>query len=153
MSAEERDDHSRNDIEYALGRLLPKPVPPGLRERVIGSAFQTRKNSVLTPQLRIVAVTCSILLVAVLLLEPLSSRWEAARLAALLDGRPASPATGEEAAEFAEVLGLRGREADRMAKLQAMTAPALRKERMGDFIEAQKRLKGWLENETSEDIN
>ncbi|MBE3112894.1 MAG: hypothetical protein IMZ46_20675 [Acidobacteria bacterium] len=143
-------DHDRDDIEESLARLVPKPASPGLRQRVLDSAIEVRKNAAMTPRMRTVAVVCSILIVAVLAIEPLVGRHEAARMTALLDGRSSARAAGEEAYDLAEVLGVQGSEADRMARLQIMAASASREDRVSDFIEARKRLKGWLKNETSE---
>ncbi|MBE3131566.1 MAG: hypothetical protein IMZ54_12745 [Acidobacteria bacterium] len=146
-------DHDRDDIEESLARLVHKPASPGLRQRVLDSAIEVRKNAAMTPRMRTVAVVCSILIVAVLAIEPLVGRHEAARMTALLDGRSSARAAGEEAYDLAEVLGVQGSEADRMARLQVLAASASREDRVSDFIEARKRLKGWLKNETSEDIN
>lgn len=74
-------------------------------------------------------------------------------MAALLDGRSSARTAGEEASDLAEVLGGQGSEANRMARLQVLAASAVREDRERNFIEARKWLKGWLENETSEDIN
>lgn len=146
-------EHDPDDIERSLGQLVPKPAPPGLRERVLDSAIEVRKNAAMTPRMRTVAVVCSILIVAVLGVDPLISRHEAARMAALLDGRSSARTAGEEASDLAEVLGGQGSEANRMARLQVLAASAVREDRERNFIEARKWLKGWLENETSEDIN
>ncbi len=153
MTIDERDECSRTEIEKALGQIVPEPPPPGLRQKVLGAAFEARGNAVLTPGLRIVAVACSILLVIILGVDPILRRSEFARMAALLDGRSAAPPTVEDAADLAEVLGGQGREANTMARLQVAAASAVRKNRERDFIEARKRLKGWFENETSEDLN
>jgi len=89
-------------------------------------------------------------IVAVLAIEPLVSRHETARMTALLDGRPSARTVGEEAYDLAEVLGIQRSEADRMARLQIMAASTRREDRVSDFIKARTGLKGWLENETSE---
>jgi hypothetical protein len=140
------------DTEGELRRLVPKPAPPGLRQKVLSTALEARRNAVLTPGMRKLAVACSIVIVAVLAIEPLVGRYEAARMAALLDGRSSARTAGEEAPELAEVFGGQGSEANRMARFQIMAASAVREDRERDFVEARKRLKGWLENETFEDI-
>jgi hypothetical protein len=139
--------------EGELRRLVPKSAPPGLRQKVLSTALEARMNASLTPGMRAMAVACSIVIVAVLAIEPLVSRYEAARMTALLDGRSSARTAGEEAYDLAEVLGIQGSEADRMARLQIMAASTRREGRVSDFIKARKGLKGWLENETSEDIN
>ncbi len=141
------------DTEGELLRLVPSIVPPGMRRRVLDRALETRLNAGLTQGMRALAVACSIAIVAVLAIEPLVSRHETARMTALLDGRSSARTAGEEAYDLAEVLGIQGSEADRMARLQIMAASASRKDMVSDLIKARKGLKGWLENETSEDIN
>lgn len=138
------------DTEGELRRLVPSTVPPGMRRRVLDRALEARLNAALTPGMRALAVACAIVIVAVLAIEPLVGRQEAARMTALLDGRSSARTAGEEAYDLAEVLGVQGSEADRMARLQIMAASASREDRVSDFIEARKRLKGWLKNETSE---
>ena len=141
------------DTEGELRRLVPKPAPPGLRQKVLSTALEARRNAVLTPGMRALAVACSIVIVAALAIEPLVGRHEAARMTALLDGRPSARTVGEEAFDLAEALGVQGSEAARMVRLQIMAASASRQDRVSDFIEARKGLKGWLENESQEIIN
>jgi hypothetical protein len=138
------------DTEGELRRLVPSTVPSGMRRRVLDRALEARLNAALTPGMRALAVACAIVIVAVLAIEPLVGRHEAARMTALLDGRSSARTAGEEAYDLAEVLGVQVGEADRMARLQIMAASASREDRVSDFIEARKRLKGWLNNETSE---
>jgi hypothetical protein len=138
------------DTEGKLRRLVPSAVPPGMRRRVLDRALEARLNAALTPGMRALAVACSIVIVAVLAIEPLVGRHEAARMTALLDGRPSARTVGEEAFDLAEALGVQGSEAARMVRLQIMAASASRQDRVSDFIEARKGLKGWLDNETSE---
>jgi hypothetical protein len=138
------------DTEGELRRLVPSTVPPGMRRRVLDRALEARLNAALTPGMRALAVACSIVIVAVLAIEPLVGRHEAARMTALLDGRQTISATGEAPSELAEILVVKGREGDRLARLQALAASAVREDRERDFVEARKRLKGWLKNETSE---
>ncbi|OGD21709.1 MAG: hypothetical protein A2Y70_03630 [Candidatus Aminicenantes bacterium RBG_13_64_14] len=78
-------EHDPDDIERSLGQLVPKSASPGLRERVLDSAFEARKYAALTPRMRLVAVVCSILIVAVLGADSLLGRHESAQIAALLD--------------------------------------------------------------------
>jgi hypothetical protein len=138
------------DAEGELRRLVPSTVPPGMKRRVLDRALNARLNAALTPGMRALAVACSIVIVAVLAIEPLVGRHEAARMAVLLDGRQTISATGEAPSELAEILVVKGREGDRLARLQALAASAVREDRERDFVEARKRLKGWLKNETSE---
>ena len=141
------------DVEKDLERLAPVAAPPGLRERVMDRAVQSRKGAALTPRLWILAAACSIVIVALLAIDPLMARHEDARLAAVIDGRQTSRPTGKEAADVAEILDGYGTEGTRMARLRSITAAALRKEQGRHFAEARMRLKEWLDNETYEDLN
>jgi hypothetical protein len=140
------------DTEGELRRLVPSTIPPGMRRRVLDRALEARLNAALTPGMRALALACSIVIVAILAIEPLVGRHEAARMTALLDGRSSARTAGEEAYDLVEVLGVQGSEANRMARFQIMAASAVREDRERDFVKARKRLKGWLENETFEDI-
>lgn len=157
MKTDRRDDHGRDvseagaaAIERELRRFAPAAVPPGLRGRVVDRAAETRRGALLVPWMRVSAVTCSVLIVTVLVAEPLIGRHEEARLAALLDGRNAAAAPGEKAPELAEAVFGLGAEADRLALLQTMATSAMRQNERRRFFEARKGLKGWLEDETSE---
>jgi len=151
-----RDDRGRDvlrdgttGVERELRRLVPAAVPPGLRGRVVARAAEARRAALLAPWMRVSAVACSVLIVTVLVADPLISRHEEARLAALLDGRSAAEAPGHTVPELAEVLG-QGAEAGRLARLRTMAASAVRKNEQRGFFEARKGLKGWLDDETSE---
>lgn len=138
------------DIEGELGRLAPGSVPPGLRDRILDRAGEARKSAVLTPGLRALTVACTVMIVAILVIDPLVGRHEAARLAALLDGRAsAAPAENTEASVLAEVVGGTG-EATRLARLEIFAAAAARRDLERQNTEARKWLKGWLVDETSE---
>lgn len=141
--------HGLPDIEGELGRLAAGPVPPGLRERVLARAVGARKGSALAPWMRALAAACAVLIVAILVIDPLVGRHEAARLAALIDGRSAAPAASQ-ASELVEVFGGKDNEAEQMARLLLATAAVARKDREHRVTEAWRRLKGWLEDETSE---
>ena len=143
----------RNEIERDLERLRAKPMPSGLRERVLDSALKARERTVLTPRLRVAAAACSILIVAVLGADRLLGRREAFRLTALLDGRPTAGTAREETSELEELLGGLGSEADMIAGLQARTVDAVRGDGERRFNEARKMLEGWLKNETFENID
>jgi hypothetical protein len=151
-----RDDERKDagfdlvDIEKDLGRLAPVDSPAGLRVRVMDRADRARERAALSPRMRILAVACSIVIVAVLLTGPLIGRHERIRLAALLDGRSAAPAASQ-ATELAEVLVGEDSQAERMVRLRLAAASAARKEQAYQVTEARRWLKGWLEDETSED--
>lgn len=142
------------DIEAELGRLTTVPVPPGLHQRVMDRACESRRYALLSPGMRIAAVTCSVLIVALLAAEPLLGRHEAARLASLVDVRVRPGPAGEPSAVLAEVLGGIGEaaEAAQMARREIIAAASARREQERQFTEARKWLKGWLAHEAFEDL-
>ncbi len=151
MSAEQRDEREQAEMEKLLGRLVPDPALPGLRERVLGAAVGARRSAALTPGLRRLAVACSIVIIAVAVAGPLVGKHEAERLAAVLDGRSRASRAESPEPEFAELLGGDERGANRLAVLQAFAASAARADRPTKLVEAFERLKGWLNDETLED--
>jgi hypothetical protein len=116
-------------------------------------AREYRGKALLSPGMRFVAVTCSALIVAVLMIDPLIGRHEAARAAALLDGQSSARVATEEAARLAEALGGQGIEIGGIVRLEVMAAAAAREDRGRIFFEARARLKGWLNNEASENLD
>jgi len=140
-------------IERGLARLASAPVPSGLQGRVIDRALEARRGAALTPRLRTLAAVCGLVTAAVLVIDTLAVRRETVRLAALLDGLSPVRTAASENLELVELLGGHEREAGRISRLQAMAASAARNEQKGDLIEARARLKGWIEHETSENIN
>jgi hypothetical protein len=146
-------EHDPDDIEESLGRLVPKPAPSGLRQRVLASALESRKNVAMTPRMRLVASVCLMLLIAILGVEPLIMRHESARMAALLDGRSPTQTVAEEASELADMMGGQVGEVQALMRLQIMASSGIREAEFRDGLEARKRLKGWLENEGQEILN
>ena len=142
------------DIEVELGKLAPVPVPQGLRQRVQDRARLFRGKALLSPGMRIAAVTCSVLIVVLLAADPLLDRHEATRLASLIDTRLQSGPSGETPAVLAEVLGGTGdaEEAARMVRREIIAAASARREQERQFTEARKWLKGWLAHEAFEDL-
>jgi hypothetical protein len=139
------------DVERELGRLAAAPVPAGLRGRVLDRAFEARARAVLTPGLRRLAVACLAVIVAVAALGPLVGRYEAARLAALLDGRMPAPQAEGLAPELAELLAGDEKGAVSSAARQALAASAVRADRATNLFEVRERLKGWFSDEDLED--
>ena len=146
-------EHDPDDIEESLGRLVPKPAPSGLRQRVLASALESRKNVAMTPRMRLVASVCLMLLIAILGVEPLIMRHESARMAALLDGRSPTQTVAEEASELADMMGGQVGEVQALMRLQIMASSGIREAEFRDGLEARKRMKGWLENEGQEILN
>lgn len=133
------------EIDKELGRLVPKPMPPGLRERVLRPALQARRKAALSPGMKWAAAVGLAVIAAVLMIDPVVGGWESARLAALLDGRPAGPAAGEAAIELAETAGLTAREADRLARLldSASSAAQVQRQRnLGETLKGAERMIG-----------
>jgi hypothetical protein len=100
--------------------------------------------------MRVAAAACSVLIAALLALDPLLSRHEEARLKAMLDGRFEAATASEPAAELAEV-GLGQGALARRWDGQGPAVAAARTSNEKDSLKALERLKGWLEHETSED--
>lgn len=140
-----------SDVETALGRLAAAAAPPGLRRRVLDRAREASGNAVLAPWMRVAAAASSVLIGLVLAVDPFIGRYVQARLAASIDLRPFARPASESRSELDDILAVGAREADRIVRLQALTAPAGRGETPGDLIEIYKNLKGWLDYETSED--
>jgi len=141
------------DVERELGRLMIVPVPPGLRQRVLDRAAEARCRTVLTPGLRRLAIAAAALIIAVLVADPILSRHEAVRMSALLDGRTAAAAAPEVSSELAEALGGQASGLDQLARLRTLARAAAGEASVRDLVTAHERLKGWLNHETSEDLN
>ena len=154
MTDQGRKDFERDvmDIERDLERLKPVAAPADLGRRVLDRAAEARKSAALSPKMRVLAAACSIIIIAVLGLDPLIVRHEAAWMAALFGGRPTSLPSREAPSELAEVLTGGGRDAERLARVELTAAAAARKGQARQVREAWRRLKGWLDDETFEDL-
>jgi hypothetical protein len=104
--------------------------------------------------MRIAAVACPILIIALLTADPFLNLHEGARLAAAVDGQGRPGPEAEASAVRAEVLGGIGdaAEAARMARREIIAAAAARKEQERQFTAAWERLKGGSAHEAFEDI-
>ena len=144
----------RPDVERALGGFRPVTAPPGLRERVLARAMEARSDAALTPPMRLLAAVCALVVALVIGIEPVMGRLETARLAALLDGLPPASPEDRPMPELAEALGgPAGGPEERLARFRAAAASTAREARRTEFSEVRERLKGWLDNETSEDLD
>ena len=137
-------------IEHELRRLVPVPVPPGLRSRIVARASEARRGALLRPWMRVATAACSVLIAALLALDPLVSRLEEARLTALLDGHSAVASRTDIAPELAEAGLGPGTEAEHLARLQDLAASRVRKSMEKEAVEALERLKGRWEYEAAE---
>jgi TPR repeat protein len=141
------------DIERQLKQLDPRPVPPGLCERMLGSATEAGKNTALSPRMRVAAVALTILLVAALGINLFIGGQEKARLAILLEGPALSVPAGPEASliwtELAADLG----DIDRCRRVGlALSRSRGRGDPRKALLEARDRLKGMIEHEDPENI-
>lgn len=141
------------DFERFLKRLVPKPVPPDLRHRVIVSAFEARNNKAMTPGRRAAFAVCVVVLTVVLTADSLIMRRESASLTARLDGRSFVLTFEDEALFIGEILGIAGDQNTMAARARMATAAYLRQDVVRQRREASKRLKGWLEHESLADLN
>jgi hypothetical protein len=140
-----------DDIEKSLDQLVQLAVPPGLGGRVVGRALEARKNAAMTPRMRIVAVVCSILIIAVLGADSLLGRHESARIAALLGG-PGVSAPVEE-----DVRLLWGEVGGDLGDLDKLRKEGILLSRLGSrggagraYLEARDWLKGMFDHEDPE---
>lgn len=141
------------DVEGGLGRLAAIPVPPDLRQRVLEQAKGARRNTALTPGMRRLAVVCSALIVAALVIDPLIVRRETARMAALL-GVPgaAEPALREADSLWAE-LGVDTGDIDRaLSRGIARFGSTGSEASLRDHLQARDRLKGMTDYEDTEGL-
>jgi len=148
------EDH--DDIERDLKRLVPVSLPAGLRQRILTASVESRKNAPLPPCMKWAAVTCAILIVAVLGADRLAGSHEAVRMAALLNAGSAIDEEGMarmEASDLAELAGIQGSEAAKLIRFQARITSSVREERQRRIGEVLKGLRGWSEYETSENFN
>jgi hypothetical protein len=154
MSAGQRDDRGQTEMEKLLGRLVPDPAPPGLRERVLGAAVGARRSAALAPWMRMSAAACSVVIVAVLGIDPLVGRRETVRLAAFL-GVPGTtePMARESDSLWAE-LGVDTGDIDRILLRGIVVSGAKGRESyLKDHLHARDRLKGMIDYENAEDLN
>jgi hypothetical protein len=138
------------DIERSLARLAPKPVPDGMRQRILSSAYEAGGSRALTRGRLVTAAVCAAVLAAILTADRLVARRESARWAALLDGRSPVQSIEDPASILAEIMGT-GAEKDVAALRSRMLASTRIRPQVPEMREALKRLKGWLEYETPED--
>jgi hypothetical protein len=144
-------EDKREDIERSLARLVPKPVPNGISQRVLNPAYEAGKKRILTRGWLIAAAVCAALLAAVFIADAFIARHESVRLAALLDQRSPARSIEDPTFTFMEILGI-GADDD-LAPLRLIMLASIRiRQYAPDRHEALKRLKGWLEHETPEDL-
>jgi hypothetical protein len=75
------------DIEKRLQSVKLTPVPPGLREKVLGAALERKEATAwTTPLLRKCLVGCGLVLTIVFIADAGAGRTQNARVQAILDG-------------------------------------------------------------------
>jgi hypothetical protein len=97
-----------NDIvEHRLKRLDIKPLPPGLRERILEAAATRRRETAwTTPGLRWALAACAAVLAVIFLMDAALGRRQQARLQVLLDGsQRIQSQAADETRLLAEALG------------------------------------------------
>lgn len=140
-----------DDIEKSLARLVPRATPPGLGLQVIARALDSRKNAVLTPRMRAVALVWAVLTLVAVIGDAVVSKRQSGRIAALLGGPGVSKPAGEEArllwAEIGSDLG----DLDKFRREGiALSRLGSRHDSRWAFIEARDRLKGMIDHEDPE---
>ena len=144
-------EHYPDDIEQSLGRLVPKPAPSGLRERVLDSALESRRNAALTPRMRAVAAVCFVLTSLVLIGDAVVSKRQSGRITALLGGPGVSkPAVDEARLLWAEL----GSDLGDLDKLRregiALSRSGSRDDSLRALFKARDELKGMIDHEDPE---
>lgn len=81
-----------------LERLSPKPLPAGLKEKIMAAAYQKRRKSlVITPALQIAYFLCFLLIALALVFDNIMTKSENERLTAVIDISQNSEAVKENA--------------------------------------------------------
>jgi hypothetical protein len=142
------------DVERELARLTGATVPPGMRQRVLDRATGARRDTALTPGMRGMAVVCSALIAAVLVIDPLIVKHETARLAALLGVPEITEPTARESDSFWAELGVDPGDIDRTL-LKGIVASGAKGRgfNLKDHLHARDRLKGMIDYENAEGLN
>lgn len=101
------DPAQEREVERFLRSIVPRPAPPGLREKVLVRARGERQaRAWTTPLLRACLAACGALLVLALVTDAFLSRQQTRRIQALLDGTGTSQIDfGREGADLAAELG------------------------------------------------
>jgi hypothetical protein len=99
----------RSDVEKKLAGLAARPVPPGMRDRVLGAARAARAKDAIPPGAWLAAAACALLIVAALGADAVLARRQAAGIASLLDGRSTEKSAGlkDWGADLPELAGIR----------------------------------------------
>lgn len=142
------------DVERELARLTGATVPPGMRQRVMDRATGARGDTALTPGMRGMAVVCSALIAAVLVIDPLIGKHETARLAALLGVPVITEPASQESDSFWAELGVDKGDIDRILLRGIVVSGAKGREfNLKDHLHARDRLKGMIYYENTEGLN
>lgn len=140
-----------DDIEKSLARLVPKPGPHGLRQRIIGHALKARKKAVVTPRMRALAAICLVLTSIVMVGDAVVSKWQSGRIAALLGGPVVSKPAGDEARLLWVELGADLGDFDKFRREGiALSRLRSRDDSRYAFFETRDWLKGMIDHEDPE---
>jgi hypothetical protein len=144
-------EHHPDDIGESLGRLVPLPVPSGLRRRIMASVLESRKNAVLTPRMRVIATICLVLASMAMAWDAVISKRQSGRIAALLGGPGVSNPAGEEIGLLWAELGSDLGDLDKLRREGILfSCLGSRHGSPGAYFKAQDRLKGMIDHEDPE---
>jgi hypothetical protein len=144
-------------LEKALGDFVPRPVPPGLKSRVLESANAARREVVMTSRMWAVATACFVLILLSVAGDKMISKSQVDALFAPV-GRSASAAPFDE--EIRPVLAELGIGENALNSESGKKSFLVRNliSRMGPGAESGedlpgllKKLEGWNGNEDTED--
>ncbi len=151
-----QSNFSTREIEKTLESLRPRHVPPGLKARILAPALEARNNRALTTLMAKAALVCAALILVTILGDSITSNYQASALLAIVKGPavalqakeeskpPLAEVSQEESALGTQIFGknLYGR------VLLIRTDSGRRS--VKESLEALKMLKGWIDNEVSE---
>ena len=137
-----------DDIEKTLLSLSPKPIPPGVRARVLESALRKQRDLVMTPWMSATAGACVLLMAIAVLGDAAVTKSQNDNLRALLNGSRVSRLAEEDAGTlpaeiYGEISDLEKAGLERMT----LTRPGTGSGSLREAFEARERLKGWLDHE------
>lgn len=141
-------------IEESLKRLVPRAVPPGLGDKVVGRALGSRRNALVTPRLRTVAAVSVALAMTALIGDAIVSKRQSEEMDGLLAGAGAAQRAVSAAGSLWAELGPELGDLDRFRRGE-MVLPR-RGDRGGSeraYFEIREKLKGWIDHENAEDLH
>jgi hypothetical protein len=140
-----------DDIGESLVRLVPLPVPSGLRQQIMASVLESRKNALLTPRVMGIATICLVLASIAMIGDAIVSKQQSGRMAALLGGPGVSNPAGEDIRLLWAELGSDLGDLDKLRR-EGIVHSRLwsRHDSPWAYFETQDRLKGMIDHEDPE---